>query len=147
MLFRSIELILVVAGLAIIFSVAAPFSNSSIVKGNTESAARTLELSLRRAYAYARAEENNSDWGVYVSGDHATVFSGSLYDGHDTSFDEVATLKTSPTLSGTLYIDGAAEVVFTKGTGAPSATGTIILSGGSITRTITINSASAILVE
>lgn len=143
--FTLIELLLVVAALGIVAGIAIPFSNSSIVRGDLSAQARTVETSLRRAYTYARAGENNSNWGAHVSSSSVVVFSGTTYAGRDVTRDEATPLGTTPVLGGTLVSGGVTDVVFTKDTGAPVATGTITLTAAGTTKTITINEAGAVL--
>lgn len=144
--FTLLELILVVAAFAIIAVVAVPISNSSLVRGNLDSAERTVESSLRRAYSYARSGENASDWGVYTTATNTTVFSGSTYEGRAAALDE-SNATASITVGGTVSSEGTALVIFAKDTGVPSPTGTLTLTAAGKTKTITINAAGAILVE
>ncbi len=144
--FTMLELLLTTAAFAIIIAIAIPFSNSSIVRGNLDNSARSLESSMRRAYTYARGSENNSDWGVRVSTSSVIVFSGSTYAGRDSVFDEIGNMSSPALLGGTLASDGVAEITFAKGTGTPNATGTITLTGGGNMKIITINDKGAISV-
>ncbi len=140
-----LELLLAVAALGIIAAVAVPFSNSTTVRGDLASSSRTLETSLRRAYTYARAGDNNSDWGVYATSTGAVVFSGASYTGRDTGMDESGDFGLPVTLGGTLATLGAAEVVFAEGSGTPSATGTITLTASGDTKTLTLNAEGAVI--
>lgn len=144
--FTLFELLLVVASIGIIAAVAVPFSNSSIIRGNLDTSARTTESSLRRAYTYARAGDSSSDWGVRVTTTEVTVFSGSSYDERDSELDEVTTLASSVTLDGTLVSENVADIIFTKGSGIPDEIGTIILSADQSEKTLTINAAGAVIV-
>ncbi len=144
--FTMLELLLTTAAFGIIIAIAIPFSNSTIVRGNLDNSARSLESSSRRAYTYARASENNSDWGVRVSTSSVIVFSGSTYDGRDNVFDEIGSMSSPAEVGGTLTTDGIADIIFTKGTGTPNATGTITLAGGGNTKIMTFNEKGAISV-
>ncbi len=144
--FTLFELLLTVAAFAIIAAIAIPFSNSSIVRGNLDSSVRTVETSLHRAYTYARAGENDSSWGTYITSAEAVVYSGSSYAGRDSRFDEINYISSPVVLGGTLFSGGSADIIFTKGTGIPALTGTITLTAGEIMKTINVNAKGAIIV-
>ncbi len=145
--FTLVEMLLTVAALSIIAVVAIPFTNSSLVRGNFDASSRVYENALRKAYAYARASRNDTDWGVYTASSSVTVFSGSTYAGRSAALDESNEYAYPLTVTGTIASGGIAEVVFAKGSGLPSATGTVVVENGGNSKTFTMNAAGAILVQ
>jgi prepilin-type N-terminal cleavage/methylation domain-containing protein len=134
--FSLIELLLCVAIIGLLTGMTLPlyqsYQNSNDVDLDTQSVAAML----RRAELYARTMNGDNSWGVKVQSGSATLFKGASYATRDTTVDETDALPSVITFSGTL-----SEVVFTKFTATPSATGTIILThtANNDVRTITLN--------
>lgn len=134
--FSLIELLLCVAIIGLLTGMTLPlyqsYQNSNDVDLDTQSVAAML----RRAELYARTMNGDNSWGVKVQSGSATLFKGASYATRDTTVDETDALPSVITFSGTL-----SEVVFTKFTATPSATGTIILThtANNDARTITLN--------
>ncbi|MCE9585489.1 prepilin-type N-terminal cleavage/methylation domain-containing protein [Candidatus Nomurabacteria bacterium] len=138
--FTLFELLLTVSAFAIIIAAAVPFSNSSIVRGNLDTTTRTVESALRKAYIYARAGENNSDWGVHIYNSQVIVFSGSTYNVN--VVNEISDIAHT-SFGGSLFSNGVIDIVFLKSSGLPNISNpdeTITLTADNVTKTLTINS-------
>ncbi len=83
----------------------------------------------------AIASDGDALWGVKVSAGSITLFKGAAFTGRDTSYDEIFDLPSTISVSG-----AAMEIVFSKLTGTPSATGAVALTNFADTTTLTINS-------
>lgn len=133
--FTLLEVLLSVTILALLAGLSLPVYASFQSRNDIDLTTQSIAFALRRAETYSRAVTGDSQWGVEIQSNAAILFKGAVFAGRDTSFDE------NIPLSSTISRSGLSEVVFTKFTAAPSATGTITLVSGSSndTRTITIN--------
>lgn len=109
-----IELILVIALIAIVAATASPFLSNFILRSSERDACDQVLSFLLTARGYAMSSRENSDWGVIITGGQAVLFKGSNYADRDPTFDQ---LFDPP---GTLSMSNA-EVVFSKDTGDVSA--------------------------
>lgn len=142
--FTLLEALLSVALISILAGVSLPVYNSFQNRSDLNITAQTVASMLRRAQVYARGANGDSQWGVKVQSTTATLFKGSAWTGHDTSYDETATIPGSTTVSGALT-----EVIFSKLAGLPSTTTgnvTLTTTNGD-TRTVTINAKGMVSVN
>jgi Tfp pilus assembly protein PilE len=138
--FTFMEMMMVLALFIIVSSISMmAYGNLMPVTDLRESAYHLTE-DLRRAETYSRSAYNNQSWGVYVDNSQkkSTLYQGNSYATRNATFDQVykfnsqvnITLPTSPL-----------DMHFTRYTGFPNATGTIVFSIQSgNTQSITINS-------
>lgn len=133
--FTLIEMLLSVSIITLLVGISVPVYATFIGRNDLEVTRQGIVESLRRAQTYARAVEGDSTWGVAVVSGKAVLFKGASYAARDTAFDENITINSSITTSG------LSEVVFTKLSGAPSATGTATFTQATTndSRTVTIN--------
>lgn len=132
--FTLLEMLLTIAALGIIAGIGAPVYQGMQVRNDLDIAATTIVETARRAQTLATASEGDATWGVYVVSEQIVLFRGTSYVARDTSYDEVTVLPLS------IVPTGISELVFSKFTGVPQSTGTIVLtSSTNETRTITIN--------
>lgn len=126
----SMAMITVIAGI----SLAVFYGFQS--RDNLEIASDTIVQSCRRAQIMSRASDGDASWGVRIQSGSIVIFKGTNYtSGRDAAYDEIFDMPTN------ISIAGVQEVVFTKFTGLPSATGTTTLTGvNNETKTITLNS-------
>lgn len=98
----------------------------------------TLVATLRQAHTNALYQKNDSAFGVrFLSGSYV-LFQGSSYAARSATYDITTTIPAGVTVSG------ITEVVFTKRTGVPNTTGTILLQSGNRSRSVTINQQGSI---
>lgn len=132
--FTITEVLLSVVLLGIIASMSIPFYRTYLDRNELDQTTMTLAQTLRRAQFMSIAQDGDSAWGVKVSSSSILLFKGASYLTRDQNVDE------STTLVPTIGFSGLSEVVFQKGSGVPSTTGTstFILNNGD-TRNVTIN--------
>lgn len=93
---------------------------------------------LRTAEARALQSEGNTSHGVSLTSGKLTMFRGTSYSARTVAYDVIWTFPSYITYSG------ISEVVFAKQTGVPSASGTITITNGIKSDTVTIYSTGAI---
>ena len=131
------ELLVVVALMALIFAMATPLYARLHSSTQLREATRELMHTITLARTRAVARMNDAVHGVYVQHTQYTLFQGATYAGRDTSYDRVTLVEPAVTLTTTLTGD---EIRFSRGLGAPHATGTITLTHAIHgTQTITID--------
>lgn len=133
--FTLLEVILSIALLTLISSFSFPIYQSLQVKNDTEISATTIVHTMRRAQLLAQAGEADTAWGVFIAPGQGTLFAGESFLSRDESYDDIVAIPTS------IEPGGIQEIIFSKLTGAPHATGTITLANsvGDV-RNIHINS-------
>lgn len=132
--FTFIELILVLALIALIAGVSLPVSLHFQGSTDLTLATNTVVHGLRRAQLLSRGSEGDTSWGLSIQAENVTLFKGSSYATRDIAFDENSKISSSVTPSG------LQEIVFTKFTGELQTTGTITLTAStSQIKNITIN--------
>lgn len=132
--FSLIEMLLSVALVTILFSIAVPPYLSFYKKNDLDISQGTIGQTLRRAQLLSQAVDGDTTWGVRVESGNIVLFKGVSYAARDTAYDEAFDLVPTITPSG------IQEVVFSKFSGEPQQTGTITLTldSGEV-RNITIN--------
>jgi len=89
---------------------------------------------IRRAQNLSLGVEEDSVWGVRMSGSQVTLFKGGDYVTRDTNFDENFDLPDS------VVVSGLSEVIFDKFSGIPQTVGSINFTApNNLNRNITIN--------
>jgi prepilin-type N-terminal cleavage/methylation domain-containing protein len=132
--FTLIEMLLSVAIIAILAGVSTPVYQMFQNRNDLDIATTTIAQSARRAQLLAQAVAGDTSWGIYVQAKSITLFKGAAYLTRDNNFDEVFDLSDS------IIPTGMSELVFTKFSGFPQATGSFVLtSKANESRTIAIN--------
>jgi prepilin-type N-terminal cleavage/methylation domain-containing protein len=116
--FTLLELLLSVAMIAILTSILIPLSRSYYTKNGLSLATDSAVQAIRQAENYARAQVNDTRWGVYVMTGHVVIFSGDTYATRTTSEDIIFDIATN------ISISGSSEIVFEKLSALPLAEGT-----------------------
>jgi len=133
-----IELLLVIATIAIIGALATPALTGFLVRNQLKNTTNELVSAFRTAQLNAMAAKRDSTWGTNVSTAAITLFQGSSFASRNTTFDEVYAIPPSITVT-------PSEIVFAKLTGNPSATPTItVQSTVGQTRTVTVNAVGTV---
>jgi prepilin-type N-terminal cleavage/methylation domain-containing protein len=127
-----IELLLVIALIAIIAAGSAPIYTSFLTRQQQRNKVAELVSSLNMARVSAEAGRNDSDWGVFANNDEITLFSGPSYAGRDQSLD--VTYGVPPAVSITNN-----EVLFERPDGEADSSAVFVVSVGSETETVTVN--------
>lgn len=137
--FTLIEVLLSVALIGLIAGIGAVVFQQLQNRNDLDVAVAAIASSDRRAQALSRAADGDTTWGVRVNAGAITLFQGASFVSRNTALDEVTTMSSAISPSG------FQEVVFSKLTGLPQATGTLTLSGPNDSRTITLNAQGTIL--
>jgi prepilin-type N-terminal cleavage/methylation domain-containing protein len=132
--FTLLEVLLSIATMAIIVGISLPIAQSFQVRNDLHIAVNTFVQTLRRAQILAQAVDGDMSWGVKVQSASVTLFKGVSYAARDTSVDEIFDVPTS------IVPSGLTEIVFTKWSGLPEASGTATFTTTiNETRNVTIN--------
>lgn len=125
--FTFIEVMLVIGIFVVVASITVP------VYGNWQNTARlsAVEQEVKHLIRLARerslARKNNASHGVYFEenvgiADSIIIFQGSSYASRNTDYDEAINLVDTWELQSSIVDD---ELIFNKGLGMPTATGTV----------------------
>jgi len=134
--FTLIEIMLSVAIMSMLVALSVPVYQSFTRRNDLDIAAQSLAGMLVRAQTYARNMNGDNAWSVEIQSSTLTLFKGTNFAGRDTTVDETNTIYQTPS--------GLSEVQFAKFTGIPNTTGSITLTSGNDTRTITINAKGSV---
>ena len=135
--FSLIELILVMAIIAVLFTVSVPLAINFYNTRQLDVQESGLVQALRRAQLKAMLGEGSSSFGVDINSGRYVLFSGDSYQNRDPSLDEIFTLPGS-------FLVTPGEVIFNSLTGTSSYVGDINLTIGNRSETININEAGRI---
>ena len=138
--FSLLEVLLVVGIAAIIFTFTAPLALNFYRTQLINEAQSDIVDALLTAERNAVLQKNDSAFGVTLSEvpNAYVLFQGPNYGGRDATQDEIFPVISNITFSG------LTDVVFSKLTGLPNATGTSILTYGSLTRKILVEDSGSI---
>lgn len=119
--FTLVEILLVVGLIALISGISIPVYQSFQVKNDLDVAINNTAQTLRRAQIFSQAVNGDSVWGVKVQSGSMVFFKGTSYATRDANYDEIFDMPTN------ISISGLSEIIFSKLTGFPTATGTLTL--------------------
>ena len=121
-----IELLLVVAIMAIILSSAYPLGAGFLARNNFKNKINETVNSLRIAQLNSISGKEAVSWGVNVDSNQITLFSGTSYSSRNPVYDEVYDIPPSVSANPVPI-----EVVFDRLTGNPNSSATIVISSDS----------------
>ena len=124
-----IEIIMVIAILAIVASTSVPILSNFILRNNLTNVSNQIIGSIRKAQDYAMNGRDGAVWGVCQSGNSIRLFSGSCAS--PSYFEDY-------TISSSIIVSGLSETTFSPLRGEPS-------SALSVTITTGIGSSSVIM--
>lgn len=142
--FTLVELVISLAVIAIIGGIGISALLNARDSKNLDVISDGIEATLSQARSDAIAGKNSSSFGVEFESGSYTFFMGSTYSGG--TAPSGVTLLPGGWVIGTSTSNGVSYIVFNHLTGTAQATGTITVSKGSLTRTITIGPAGTITV-
>ena len=131
--FTITEMVLVMAIIAIILAVSAPFYLSLSNSSQLDAATGILAQDLYQAQTNSRSGAADSQWGVAVNGQDITLFSGSSYATRDPDHDSTYTVPNI------ISISGSSQVVYSKLYGLPVSTGSFSLNDGAKSSSVVVN--------
>lgn len=133
--FTLIEILLVIGIASIIFAFSAPFALDFYRKQLVEEARSNIIEAFQKARNNAMLQKSDNSSGVSFNlVDNSIV----IFEGSSTSTRNQDQDQAFP-ISGDISISGLTDVIFSKLTGLPSATGTITLIFGSISKGILVD--------
>lgn len=118
--FALLEVLLVVAILGMIGGVSVPMYRDFQIRSDLDSSTEHVTQGLAKARLMAQSGEQDSAWGFYVPA--GILFKGATYATRDEQYDEVYPMPS------TITSIGPTEVSYSRLVGAPSETGSIVLS-------------------
>lgn len=127
-----IELLIVIAIVAILGAAISPFFFRFILQNNLQATVDRVISTIRKAQNYAMDGKNNEVWGVCETGGKIRLFSGSC---STPSFSEDFDIP------GNIPITGFTETTFSKLRGEPSGVLNITISTDIDTRVVNVNAA------
>ena len=136
--FSLIELMMVVGFLAIVGSFSVVFGIRAVAIQELDSARDTAMSELSLARDHAMGGSNDSSWGVMFATSSLTTFKGPSFTGRDPVFDRTTTFGSRVTFTG------ATSVVFLPPDGMVQATGTVLMTNGSVTTSVGVNAIGGI---
>lgn len=132
--FTLLEVLLVVAIMAVILSASVPVYRTLVVRNDAELTASLVAQTMRRAQILSQGQNGDQTWGVHISGGIMTLFRGASFAVRDVAWDEEIILPKSVSTSG------LADVVFAKLTGLPDEVGTVTITGdGAVSKTVVVS--------
>lgn len=141
--FSITELVIIVAILGIMTTIV--LTKFSTVKDRQalESSVADIVTTLNKASSKTLASVNSTTYGVHFESGAVVIFTGTVYPGSlGASGNEPYTRIVSPVSITNVTLHGSSgtsgELYFNRLTGTPSKTGTVTLTSGSFSKTITI---------
>ncbi|KKS23144.1 MAG: hypothetical protein UU82_C0039G0007 [Candidatus Nomurabacteria bacterium GW2011_GWC2_41_8] len=141
-----IELLIVIAVLGIIFSIIIPQFSKTRELQVLKSAVSDVMSSLNKAQSRTLASVDSSSYGVHFQADKVIIFKGIIFVA-DVSDNETINIISPATISTIALAGGGANLFFNRLSGAPSVTGSIVVSSTNFIKTITISSTGTVSVD
>jgi prepilin-type N-terminal cleavage/methylation domain-containing protein len=136
--FSLIELLLVVAIVAVLGAGSASFYSRFIVQNDVAVTRDQLVAALRKAQTYSMVGKRASPWGVHYTTGTITLYQGPSFALRNSAVDEKISVRS------TILLSGLTEINFARMSGIPSAMPTITISGNADTKSVTVNAVGAI---
>lgn len=133
-----VELLVVFAVLAVIFSVVIPQFSKIREQQVLKSAVGDVLSSLNKAQTSTLASVDSSSYGVHFNSSGVIIFKGTVFS-EGSADNEVINIISPATISTITLTGGGANIFFNRLSGAPSVTGSIVVSSTNFTKTITIS--------
>ena len=141
-----IELLIVIAVLGIVFSIIIPQFSKTRELQVLKSAVSDVMSSLNKAQSRTLASVDSSSYGVHFQVDKVIIFKGIIFVA-DVSDNETINIISPATISTIALAGGGANLFFNRLSGAPSVTGSIVVSSTNFIKTITISSTGTVSVD
>lgn len=136
--FTLIEILLVLAIMVILASIILPsfgkMRENQVLKSTTSEVISVID----KARSQSLSSVGSSEYGVHFQTDKIVLFKGITYSSSDAENEDII-LTIPATISTISLTGGAVDVYFDRLSGAPSKSGTIVISVSSLSKTITIS--------
>lgn len=133
-----IEILLVMAIIAILAASISPFLSSFIMRNNQDVTLNRVLGAFRKAQFYSISKKNDSTWGVCLDSGKLRLYRGSCIS---------PTYAEDYTIPSVISVSGLNDTTFSFGRGEPSTTSTIIISSTLDSDTVIINQAGGIQLQ
>jgi len=134
--YSIIEILVVIAILGIILTIGTVSFESLRSKKQLQITVDSISTKLEEAKTNAVADKGGLNYGIYLQPTSYTLFSGNTYN-PNSGTNSSTTIPTNILISKILS-NGGDAIVFSRITGSPQATGTIVISGSSGVATVTV---------
>ena len=128
--YTLIELLIVVSLIITIGTMTAPFASGFLIRIYQESTVNSIISALHRAQSLSLDGKGSTAWGICQTGNNIRVYQGSCAS---------PTIKEDTSIPATVTVTGLSDVTFSRITGEPSSTLTIVITSGAGTKNITLN--------
>jgi len=141
--FTVIEILIVIAILAVLIAVIWPKFSDLRAHQVLKAATEDVMSALNKARSQTLASLESSEYGVHFESDSVTIFKGNSYTVGAPENQEIEI--TSPaSISDITLTGGTSNVFFARLSAAPSASGTITVTNGINSKTISISATGAV---
>lgn len=131
--YTLIEMILVIAILLLLGAMSAFIYSRFYLVNAVSNSAEMVIFSVRKAQHYSMVGKRDGNWGVALTGGAILVFNGTSTATRNTAFDESWDVPNNVSFSG------FNETIFSRITGVPNVTSTIVISAAGETKTVSVN--------
>lgn len=136
-----IELLIVIAIIAIIGASTTPMLSNFLVRNFLRNKTNELTASLRTAQINSISGKEDSQWGVNISSSDITLFKGSSFASRDPDFDQPFSIPASINITND-------EIMFDRLTGNPDSTATLsVSSNAGESNTVSVNEVGTVNVQ
>lgn len=136
--FTLIEVLLVVAIMLTMGTLATSFYGGFVSKQSSIDAQNKVYAIVRQAQAYTMNGRRGTQWGVHAQGNSIVLFSGSSWAARTAALDQVIELPGNST------VNAFADIIFSRGSGIPSAATTITITATADSKQVTVTTEGAI---
>ena len=130
------ELLIVLAVLGIIFSVALPQFSKTRELQVLKSGVNDILSSINKARSQTLSSLNSSEYGVHFQADKVIIFKGIVFSAGATD-NEIINITSPASIENFTFAEG--NIYFHRISGAPSATGIVTISTTNYSKIITIS--------
>ncbi len=141
--FSALEIIIVVAIVAMLLAVAVPSLEKMKQNQVLKSAVSDISSTLDKAKSQTLSSVNSLEYGIHFESNKIVMFEGSTYSASD-STNETVLISTPAYISNINLTGGATDLYFDKLSGTPNKTGNITISNASQSKTIIVSATGAI---
>lgn len=141
--FTLIEIIVVLFIIAMLTAIVLPKFSEMRSGAVLKSATSDILSTLTRARSQTLSSVDSSAYGVHFEPQSVTIFKGTSYDSNSPD-NEVISVVAPASITSINLTDSATSLYFARLTGLPDKTGTLTVTNGSLSKTITILATGAI---
>lgn len=140
--FTLVEMIMVIALLAVLAAFSTPFYVSFVRRNDLSIAARAVGLAINNAEIHSQGILLDQAWSVRVQQGSVTVYLGTNYVTRDQAWDITTKIRSNISFTGTT------DFTFSRGTGLPTQASSITLRNiNNETRTVSVNAKGVVDIQ